>query len=172
MRPPPGQALELLARVPLLRKLPEPMRRALASSLEERECAAGARIFERGAPGDRMYLVVEGEVDIDLPAEPGEPPMVLRRLKAGDYFGELALLAHHAGGIVVRLGKRGAQRDGPAVGGGRLLEVSGLPGGQHDPGAGFGEPGPDGQADPPVATRHDGHAILESEIHNFLTLNE
>jgi uncharacterized membrane protein len=85
-------ALGLLARVPLLRALPEAMHRSLAESLVEIRFAGGERIFNRDDPGDRMYLIVEGEVEIDLPAGPGAERVVLRRLKSGDYFGELALL--------------------------------------------------------------------------------
>jgi len=92
MNAPAGQALALLARVPLLRALSEPMRRELAGSLVEYRYAPGEKIFDRGDPGDRMYLVVEGEVEIYLPAKPGGEAVVLRRMKAGDYFGEMALL--------------------------------------------------------------------------------
>lgn len=109
----PSHHLALLARVPLLRALPEDLRRTLAGSLEEKSYAAGEQIFSRGDPGDRMYLVVEGEVEIYLPAEPGAQPVVLRRLSDGDYFGELSLLD---GGV------RSASAS--AIGGVRLLALS------------------------------------------------
>jgi CRP/FNR family cyclic AMP-dependent transcriptional regulator len=87
-----GEEQGLLSRVPLLRALPEQTRLSLASSLEHRVCAAGEQIFRRGDPGDRLYLVVEGEVEITLPGERNGNPVVLRRMAAGDHFGELALL--------------------------------------------------------------------------------
>src|SRR3954467_9656804 len=87
-----GTEQGLLAQVPLLRALPAETRLSLASSLEHRVCSAGEQIFQRGDPGDRLYLVVEGEVEITLPGERGGNPVVLRRMAAGDHFGELALL--------------------------------------------------------------------------------
>ena len=89
---PPSQRQDLLKRVPLLRALPADLRETLARSLEERNCAPGEQIFQRGEPGDRMYLVLEGAVEISLPAEPRTERIVLGRLLTGDYFGELALL--------------------------------------------------------------------------------
>src|SRR3954447_14094405 len=87
-----GTEQGLLAQVPLLRALPAETRLSLASSLEHRVCIKGEKIFQRGDPGDRLYLVVEGEVEITLPAERDGNPIVLKRLTAGDHFGELALL--------------------------------------------------------------------------------
>lgn len=83
---------ELLARVPLLRALSDGALHELAASVEERSYAPGEMIFLRGDPGDCMYVVIEGEVEISLPAEPPAKPIVLRRLGPGDYFGELAVL--------------------------------------------------------------------------------
>ena len=47
---------------------------------------SGEMIFEQGDPGDFMYVVVEGEVDIILRGE------VLNTLRPGDIFGEMALI--------------------------------------------------------------------------------
>jgi diguanylate cyclase (GGDEF)-like protein len=50
-------------------------------------CAAGEVIVERGRPGDCMFILVEGEVEIDL--------LLQEKLVAsrpGDYFGELSFL--------------------------------------------------------------------------------
>lgn len=47
---------------------------------------AGTRIFEEGQPGDSMYAVVEGEVDIVSNGK------VLETTGAGGIVGELALL--------------------------------------------------------------------------------
>jgi CRP/FNR family cyclic AMP-dependent transcriptional regulator len=47
---------------------------------------SGEMIFEQGDPGDFMYVVVEGEVDIILRGE------VINTLTPGDIFGEMALI--------------------------------------------------------------------------------
>ncbi len=58
----------------------------VASILEEVECAAGETIFEKGAQGDSMYVIVEGSVRIH------DADRTLAVLGDSDIFGELALL--------------------------------------------------------------------------------
>jgi len=48
-------------------------------------------IFRQGDRGDRLYVVVEGEVEM-FQEEPGQPPHLLARLGAGECFGEMALV--------------------------------------------------------------------------------
>ena len=53
------------------------------------EIAAGAAIFREGEPGNEMYIIESGTVDIVRQARGAEP---LATLEAGDCFGEMALL--------------------------------------------------------------------------------
>lgn len=53
-----------------------------------RTYAAGSVIFELGQPGDEMYIVEEGEVDIVLAGK------VLETVSPDGFFGELALIDH------------------------------------------------------------------------------
>jgi CRP/FNR family cyclic AMP-dependent transcriptional regulator len=48
--------------------------------------SAGETIFEQGDPGDVMYVVLEGEVDIKAEVE------VLEHLGEGHIFGEMAII--------------------------------------------------------------------------------
>lgn len=48
-------------------------------------------IFRQGDRGDRLYVIVEGEVELFQEA-PGQPPHLLARLGAGECFGEMALV--------------------------------------------------------------------------------
>ena len=57
----------------------------VARLLRPRDYAAGAVIVRRGEPGDCMYFVASGEVEIEIDPEP-------LRLGAGEFFGEIALL--------------------------------------------------------------------------------
>jgi CRP-like cAMP-binding protein len=50
------------------------------------EVAAGVEIVHEGDPGDHFYLVEDGEFEVM------HGPAVVNRLKAGDHFGEIALL--------------------------------------------------------------------------------
>jgi CRP-like cAMP-binding protein len=55
-----------------------------------REFSAGALLFEEGQPGDDMYIVVTGEVE--LRRRVGASERVLAVLGAGEFFGEMAIL--------------------------------------------------------------------------------
>jgi CRP-like cAMP-binding protein len=55
-----------------------------------RDFAAGAVLFEEGQPGDYMYVVQSGEVEIRRTV--GEVERVLAVLPAGEFFGEMAIL--------------------------------------------------------------------------------
>jgi CRP/FNR family cyclic AMP-dependent transcriptional regulator len=55
-----------------------------------RDYAAGAVLFEEGQPGDYMYVVQHGEVEIRR--QVGEDERVLAVLSPGEFFGEMAIL--------------------------------------------------------------------------------
>lgn len=55
-----------------------------------RDFPAGTVLFEDGQPGDDMYIVVTGEVEIRHQVGDGE--RVLAVLAAGEFFGEMAIL--------------------------------------------------------------------------------
>ena len=59
----------------------------LAARLEHSLVAAGTTVVEEGEAGDRFYLVASGEIDV---IHGGSR---VNTLVAGDYFGEIALLA-------------------------------------------------------------------------------
>jgi hypothetical protein len=81
-----GERLRLVGAEPLFAPLPPPLRETIAHALEERRLAAGETLFRAGDPGDRFYLVAEGELEV---APPGEEAKVLG---SGESFGEIALL--------------------------------------------------------------------------------
>jgi len=58
----------------------------LARALEPENAAAGAAIVRQGDAGDRVYLIVAGELEVAVDGRPGT------RLGPGDLFGEIALL--------------------------------------------------------------------------------
>jgi CRP/FNR family cyclic AMP-dependent transcriptional regulator len=55
-----------------------------------RDFPVGAVLFEEGQPGDYMYVVQSGEVEIRR--QVGESERVLAVLPAGEFFGEMAIL--------------------------------------------------------------------------------
>lgn len=58
----------------------------LANHAADRTFSPGERIMREGDDGDDFYLIVDGEVDVDVGGR------VVKRLGPGDYFGEIALL--------------------------------------------------------------------------------
>lgn len=81
----------LLTAVPLFEKLDEEERALLAAQLEVVELAAGELLFKRGDPGDAIFIVAEGEVEIYVEDTTGQR-IVFETAKRGDFFGELSLL--------------------------------------------------------------------------------
>ena len=58
----------------------------LSSERETRSFDAGQVIFQAGEPGDCMYVVMEGQVELSVRGQ------VLERLGPGDVLGEMALI--------------------------------------------------------------------------------
>jgi CRP-like cAMP-binding protein len=63
---------------------------AIAAVSESLTVAAGSELFREGDPGDGLYLVVWGEIDIAKRTPAGERS--LARLGAGGVLGEMSLL--------------------------------------------------------------------------------
>jgi len=64
---------------------------ALKAIAEERVFSAESVIFEEGAPGDGLYVVEEGEVEITASLD-GGPHRPVSRLGPGEPFGEMAFI--------------------------------------------------------------------------------
>jgi len=76
---------ELVAKVPFFHHIGASLIAEVARLLRPRDFPHGAVVMRRGEPGDCMYFVVEGEVEIQLQSGP-------LYLGAGEFVGELALL--------------------------------------------------------------------------------
>jgi uncharacterized membrane protein len=85
--------VSLLAEVPLFQLLDADERAALAQLMEQADFPAGYRIFQEGEPGDRMYVICSGAVELATTDKFGQK-LVLTTASRGDLFGELALLDH------------------------------------------------------------------------------
>jgi F420-non-reducing hydrogenase small subunit len=62
---------------------------------DQKECiefAPGEKIFHQGNPGDAMYVILEGEVEISK--ESGRDRYLLAHLYTDDFFGEMAILTN------------------------------------------------------------------------------
>src|SRR5262245_12118070 len=82
--------LALLARCDLLRHLPPEEMAPLLDRVRTRSVKAGESGFHAGHPGDALYLVADGSVQV---IAPGTSPRILAELGSGQAFGEMALLS-------------------------------------------------------------------------------
>jgi CRP/FNR family cyclic AMP-dependent transcriptional regulator len=79
-----------LAEVPLFKLLDEQERSGLAAAFDLRPMAEGDLLFDLGDPGDRMFIVRRGSVEISAQDMTGQK-IVLEIAGPGTQFGELAL---------------------------------------------------------------------------------
>jgi CRP/FNR family cyclic AMP-dependent transcriptional regulator len=84
------QTGDLLGRVPLFQRLGSDERADLERVLERRTFAAGERIFSIGEPGDSLYMVGAGVVELFVKDDAGSR-IVLTACATGEVFGELSL---------------------------------------------------------------------------------
>jgi CRP/FNR family transcriptional regulator, cyclic AMP receptor protein len=82
---------EILSDVPFFSLLDDQERAALAERLDVVEYRAGHVLFNRGDPGDTLYVVLKGVVEMWFKNDTGER-MVLETARTGDFFGEISLL--------------------------------------------------------------------------------
>ena len=84
-----GDAIELLdifSMVDFLRDLPLSRSRSLLQVARRMQLPAGEHIVTQGTKGDSFYIIVKGTVQV---VRDGVP---LKKYRAGDYFGEMAIL--------------------------------------------------------------------------------
>jgi CRP/FNR family transcriptional regulator, cyclic AMP receptor protein len=88
---PLSEKARFLSKTPLFSNLEPEEIEALAGHAQERPMRAGEVLFRRTESGSSMIAILAGEVRIALPGADGRD-QVLRVLRAGDVFGEVALL--------------------------------------------------------------------------------
>jgi CRP-like cAMP-binding protein len=78
-----------LSRVGLLSSLPGETIGELAQRMRREEVAAGTKMIEEGKPGDRFFVLLSGLATVSQSARGDR-----RVIRAGEYFGEVALAMH------------------------------------------------------------------------------
>jgi len=81
----PVPEVALLSRVPMFAPMSIAMKERIAANLVPVSVSAGEPVIRAGDPGDRFYIVGDGELEIDA----GD---LVATAHKGDYFGEIALL--------------------------------------------------------------------------------
>ena len=77
---------DTLKKVPLFSGLDDKELRQIADTMQERRFSAGSTVTQEGAGGVGFFIVEEGQADVSVAGEQRGT------IKAGDYFGEIALL--------------------------------------------------------------------------------
>jgi CRP/FNR family cyclic AMP-dependent transcriptional regulator len=77
---------DVLKKVPLFAGLDQRELEQIAATMRERKFSAGNTVTEEGAGGAGFFVVESGEADVSVDGVPRGS------IKAGDYFGEIALL--------------------------------------------------------------------------------
>jgi CRP-like cAMP-binding protein len=103
--------IELLSKCDLLRHLPPEGVEALLQYVRKRHLQAGEILFHAGDPGDALYIVAKGRVEVLADSSPNARSIA--RLGEGHAFGEMALISGGARTATIR-----------AVGGTELVEIS------------------------------------------------
>src|SRR5262249_3616871 len=80
----PETLYDLLAQVPLFADLSPAALSEVAQSVQVRQYAAGASVVEEGTAGESFFLVLKGQLEVEVASRP--------RLEVGDFFGEMSLL--------------------------------------------------------------------------------
>jgi len=83
--------VRMLAKNELFEQLTEEDRAQLAQVVDRRELAAGTTLFQAGEPGESLFVVSKGEVELFIKDTAGQK-IVLTVARDGEIFGELALL--------------------------------------------------------------------------------
>src|SRR5260370_33702858 len=81
----------VLAKLELFEHLQDEDRKRLAAVIDDIELPAGTILFRTGEPGDSLFIVRSGEVELYIKDTAGQK-IVLTVAREGEMFGELALL--------------------------------------------------------------------------------
>src|SRR5262245_37545025 len=92
---------DALGKLPLPEFLPAPMRAEVARRFVRASYLFGAVIVREGDPADALYVLVSGRARVVKRGDTGED-VPLNVLRAGDAFGEMALLEQSARMATVR----------------------------------------------------------------------
>ena len=74
-----------------LATLPSERSAVLSSAIQRQTFVPGEVVFEKGDPGDALYVIIKGQVKIVLPSSDGNEALIAT-MDDGDFFGELSLI--------------------------------------------------------------------------------
>ena len=82
---------EYLSNILMFEHLSDDDRTSLANVIDELKVDEGHTLFEAGDPGDSLFIVVRGEIELFIKDTAGQK-IILHSAQKGDMFGEVAML--------------------------------------------------------------------------------
>ena len=86
------QVIEILRKIKLFSELNNSELLKLSRICQKVNFKKGDIIFEAGEPGDALFVIYEGEVEVVKPGKKEEPEQILAEFGPGEIFGEMALI--------------------------------------------------------------------------------
>ena len=91
------------SQAPILERIPEAVCQMLLKEGETRKLRAGEVIVNEGERLSRLYIILDGEVEVYLPKRSARiTPVKLTRLGPGGCFGEYAFIDHQPASAAIR----------------------------------------------------------------------
>ncbi len=85
-----ADAFSFLKNIPLFAELPDPDLKQLCDAVQEIHLAAGETLFDEGSPGEKAYVIKEGQIEIFKISAGRTVQLAIRQ--PGEVIGEMALL--------------------------------------------------------------------------------
>ncbi|KAG7397114.1 cGMP-dependent protein kinase 1 [Phytophthora boehmeriae] len=86
-----NRTLQVLETVAILSKLTTSEKQQVAAAMDWEEFDVNAAIVRQGEVGEKFYIITKGEIVVTQQDASTSEEVIIRRLKAGDHFGEMAL---------------------------------------------------------------------------------
>ncbi len=96
------ELVDLLKRVELFAGLNQEQLDRLARAVHRIEVHEGDVIFSRGEPGQQLYVIQEGQVEVIISDDPKKKNVGLVYLGQGQIFGEMALIDYGERSATIR----------------------------------------------------------------------
>jgi MFS family permease len=92
--PPIDAERRVLAQTSMFSGLPPARLEAAMRAADVVAVPAGTVVIRQGDAADRFYVIISGAVEVTQEPGAGEPPVVLRSMLDGEFFGEIGLLSN------------------------------------------------------------------------------
>ncbi|RLN26067.1 hypothetical protein BBO99_00000517 [Phytophthora kernoviae] len=86
-----NRTLQVLEKIAILSKLTTSEKQQVAAAMDWEEFDINAAIVRQGEVGEKFYIITKGEIVVTQQDASTSEEITIRRLKAGDHFGEMAL---------------------------------------------------------------------------------